>query len=153
MRSAFTLIEIIIVVVVIGILAAVAAPKFLGAQVDTELASTAEDLRAIENAVSMYFAKHGSYPRDVNRSQAVSVLAPYFKAENPFEKLAPIGGVYDYEGPPNWNPVQISIRSERRGSHSQETAIRLDEYMDNGDLNTGTIRRQGNRTYYIIGER
>lgn len=152
MRTAFTLIEVIIIVIVIGILAAVAAPKFVGAQADTELASTAEDLRAIENAVSMYYAKHGAYPRDVNRSQAVSVLAPYFKADNPFEKPAPIGGVYDYEGPPNWSPVQISIRSERRGSHSEETAIELDEYMDNGDLKTGTIRRKGNRTYYIIGE-
>jgi type II secretory pathway pseudopilin PulG len=152
MRSAFTLVEIIVIVIVIGILAAIAAPKFVGAQVDTELASTAEDLRAIEYAVSMYYAKHGSYPRDVNRSQAVSVLGEFFKTENPFQKIAPIGGVYDYEGPPNWSPVQISIRSERRGSHSQERAQQLDEYMDNGDLSTGSVRRKGSRTYYIIGE-
>lgn len=152
MRSAFTLVEIIVVVIVIGILAAIAAPKFVGAQVDTELASTAEDLRAIEYAVSMYYAKHGSYPRDVNRSKAVSVLGEFFKTENPFQKIAPIGGVYDYEGPPNWSPVQISIRSERRGSHSRERAQQLDEYMDNGDLSTGSVRRKGNRTYYIIGE-
>ena len=152
MHRAFTLIEIVVVVIVIGILAAIAAPKFVGAQADTELTSTAEDLRAIENALSMYYAKNGSYPRDVNRSQAVSVLGPYFKADNPFEKLAPTGGVYDYEGPPNWSPVQISIRSESRGSHSQATALELDEYMDNGDLSTGSIRRKGNRTYYIIGE-
>ncbi|MHA7814079.1 MAG: type II secretion system protein [Phycisphaerales bacterium] len=151
MRTAFTMIELVIIVVVIGILAAVSVPKFVGAQVETELTSTAEDLRAIENALSMYYAKNGAYPRDVNRSQVVGVLAPYFKSENPFEKPAPIGGVYDYEGPPNWSPVQISIRSERRGSHSQETAIALDEYMDNGDLDTGSIRRSGNRTYYIVG--
>ena len=152
MRKAFTLIEIIVIVIVVGILAAVAAPKFVGAQQESEITATAEDLRAIENAVSMYYAKNGSYPRDVNRTQAVTVLGEYFKTENPFNKLAPIGGIYDYEGPPNWNPVQISIRSETRSNHSQEKAQELDEYMDNGDLNTGSIRRLGDRTYYIIGE-
>lgn len=151
MRHAFTLIEIIVVVIVIGIIAAVAVPRFVVAQEDTEIATTAEDLRAIENALSMYFAKHGSYPRDVSRTRAVEVLDPYFRADNPFEKLAPIGGVYDYEGPPNWNPVQISIRSERRGRHDRATARRLDAYMDDGDLKTGAVQRKGRRTYYIIG--
>lgn len=150
-RNAFTLIELIVVIVVIGILAAMVVPKFVLAQNETAITATSEDLRAIENAVSMYFAKYGSYPRDVNRTEVVGVLDPFFKAENPFSKLAPIGGKYDYEGPPNWNPVQISIRSEISTKHSRATAIELDRYMDDGDLTTGSIRRQGDRTYYIIG--
>ena len=151
MHKAFTLVEILIVVVVLGILAAVAVPKFVSASGEARITATSEDLRAIENAVSMYFAKHGSYPRDVGRAQINGVLAPYFKSENPFLKEAPIGGVYDYEGPPNWSPVQISIRSTRATNHSQDIATQLDEYMDDGNLKTGTIRRKGNRTYYIVG--
>ncbi len=150
MRRAFTLIELLVVVVVLGILAAVVVPKMVQAQGDARLTATAEDLRAIVNAVNMYHAKYGQYPRDVNRRQAVAVLDPFFKNDNPFSKPAPIGGVYDYEGPPNWSPVQISIRSERQSNHSQQTATELDEYMDDGNLNAGSLRRRGNRTYYIV---
>lgn len=151
-RSAFTLLEIIVVIIVIGILAAMVVPRYVSARQDTAISATAEDLRAIENAVSMYYAKYGAYPRDVNRTEVVSVLEPFFKDENPFSKIAPIGGKYDYEGPPNWSPVQISVRSEISTNHSEAVAIELDRYMDNGDLRTGSIRRDGDRTYYIVGQ-
>lgn len=151
MRSAFTLVELLVVIVMLGILAVIVVPKAINAQQETALTATAADLKAIENAIALYVSEHGAYPRDVNRRQMVGVLDPYFKSDNPFSKPSPIGGVYDYEGPPNWSPIQISIRSERQSNHSQDRAIELDEYMDNGDLSSGTIRRQGDRTYYIIG--
>lgn len=151
--NAFTLVEVLVVVVVIGILAALVVPKFATAQTKTAIAATCEDLKALENALNMYYAKNGAYPRDVNRAQAVVVLDPYIKGENPFAKLAPIGGKYDYEGPPNWSPVQISIRIESdQIGHSEAKAIALDEYMDDGNLKTGSIRKSGARTYYIIGD-
>ena len=151
MRHAFTLIEVLVIVVVLGILAVMVAPKAIQARDEATLTATSEDLKAIENAIALYVSKYGSYPRDVNRREVVSVLDPFFKSDNPFAKPAPIGGIYDYEGPPNWSPVQISVRSDSSSSHSQARAIELDEYMDDGDLNSGTVRRAGNRTYYIIG--
>ncbi len=150
-HPAFTLVEMLTVLVMIGVLAIIAVPRYVRAEQDSAITATAQDLRAIENAVNMYYARFGSYPRDVNRSRAVSVLGPFFKADNPFSKYAPIGGKYDYEGPPNWNPVQISIRSESATSHSQAVATELDKYMDDGDLKHGVIRRAGDRTFYIIG--
>lgn len=150
-RKAFTLIELIVVVAVLGILAAAVVPRFVTAQEDTNLAATAEDLKVIEAALQMYVSKNGAYPRDVSRTQYPTELKPYFKNGNPFEKFVPIGGKYDYEGPPGWNPVQISMRTETdKIGHSQADAQRLDEYMDDGDLSSGLIRRDGNRTYYII---
>ena len=152
MRHAFTLVEILVVVMILGILAAMVVPKMVNASQEATLTATAADLKAIENAISLYASEHGAYPRDVNRRQVVGVLDPYFKSENPFAKPAPIGGIYDYEGPPNWSPVQISVRSDSQTGHSQARAIELDEYMDDGNLSTGVVRRQGNRTYYIIGD-
>jgi len=149
-KTAFTLLEVIVVTVVIGILAAMVVPKFADARNDTSVAATSEDLHAIANALSMYMAGHGSYPVDVGRTQVVSVLIPYFKSDNPFSKTAPIGGAYDYEGPPNWNPVQISIRKNGSNAYTDEMALRLDEYMDDGNLNTGKIKLVGNRISYDI---
>lgn len=144
MRSrAFTIIEVIVVVVVLGILAAVAVPRFLGAQQDTSVAAAAEDLKAIELALDMYHATNAAYPPDVNRTKPVSQLDPYFKIPNPFAKPCPIGGVYDWEGPPEWNPVQVSIRNDGTNTFKPELAQALDEHFDDGNLATGRFRQEG----------
>ncbi len=150
-RSAFTLVEVLVVVIVLGILAAMVVPKVVTAEEESAVAATAADIKTIESALQMYYASNNAYPRDVNRTQYPRELIPYFKNGNPFEKLAPLGGKYDYEGPPNWNPVQISMRTEStRVGHTEADAIALDEYMDDGNLRTGVIRRDGNRTFYIV---
>jgi type II secretory pathway pseudopilin PulG len=147
------LIELVVVITVIGILAAMVVPKFATARSDSEITATSEDLQAIANALAMYMAKNGSFPRDVNRMQVVRELSPYFKSDNPFAKPTPIGGVYDYEGPPNWNPAQISIRKNGSNVYTDAEALKLDEYMDNGDLKTGKIRAHGDRlAYYFDGQ-
>lgn len=138
---AFTVIEMIVVVVVIGILAAVAIPRFVGARDDSAVAAAAEDLKAIELALDLYHAQHGSYPPDVNRTQPVPQLDPYFKIENPFAKPCPIGGVYDWEGPPSWSPAQVSIRDNGTNTYDDGQAQALDEHFDDGDLSTGRFRR------------
>lgn len=153
LTRAFSLIELVVVITVVAILAAMVVPKFATARSDSEIAATSEDLQAIANALAMYMAKHGSFPRDVNRMNVVNELTPYFKSDNPFAKPTPIGGVYDYEGPPNWNPAQISIRKNGSNVYTATEALRLDEYMDNGDLSTGRIREHGSRlAYYFDGQ-
>jgi len=55
-RAGFTLIELLIVVVIIGILAAIAVPKFAATKDKARLASVRSDLRNIMTAQEAYWA-------------------------------------------------------------------------------------------------
>jgi len=54
-RRGFTLIELLIVVAIIAILAAIAVPNFLEAQVRSKVARVKSDLRTLATAQEAYF--------------------------------------------------------------------------------------------------
>ena len=60
-RKGFTLIELLIVVVIIGILAAIAIPKFANTKEKAYLASMKSDLRNMATTQEAYFADFQSY--------------------------------------------------------------------------------------------
>jgi len=60
--GAFTLIELLIVVAIIGILAAIAIPNFLQAQVRAKVSRAQNDMRAVALAFEMYHVDYGLYP-------------------------------------------------------------------------------------------
>ncbi len=62
-RHAFTLIELLIVVAIIGILAAIAVPNFLNAQTKAKISKAYSDIRALAMANEMYaLDNNGGYP-------------------------------------------------------------------------------------------
>jgi prepilin-type N-terminal cleavage/methylation domain-containing protein len=80
LRSAkgFTLIELLIVVVIIGILAAIAIPKFANTKEKAYLSAVKSDLRNIATAEEAYFADNLTYTTastslDYNTSKSVTV--------------------------------------------------------------------------------
>ena len=60
-RRGFTLIELLLVVVIIGILAAIAVPKFAATKDKAKLASVRTDLRNVETAEESYFSDYNVY--------------------------------------------------------------------------------------------
>lgn len=61
-HSAFTLIELLIVVAIIAILAAIAVPNFLEAQTRSRVSRAANDLRTIAVAMETYRIDNNTYP-------------------------------------------------------------------------------------------
>ena len=61
-QRGFTLIEIMIVVVIIGLLAAVIMPQLLGRVDDARVAKAHQDIQAIETALTMYRLDNAKYP-------------------------------------------------------------------------------------------
>ena len=63
-KKGFTLIELLIVVVIIGILAAIAIPKFASTKEKAYLASEKSDLRNMATSEEAYFSGNQTYTTD-----------------------------------------------------------------------------------------
>ncbi len=67
MRRAFTLIELLIVVAIIAILAAIAIPNFLEAQTRSKVSRAMADMRTLATALECYAVdQNGDYPFDLD---------------------------------------------------------------------------------------
>ncbi len=62
-RRAFTLIEILIVVVILGILAAIVVPQFTNASQDAQISNIRTQLQTIRSQIELYRVRNnGAYP-------------------------------------------------------------------------------------------
>lgn len=97
MRKAFTLIELLIVVAIIAILAAIAVPNFLEAQTRSKVSRVKADIRTIKTGIESYRVDNNRYPIGTDRldkwgHQITSPIAyltsvpspdPFLSAESP----------------------------------------------------------------------
>ena len=74
-RKGFTLIELLIVVVIIGILAAIAIPKFSNTKEKAYVASMKSDLRNLVSAQEAHFSDFNAYAPAHGATQASGVAA------------------------------------------------------------------------------
>lgn len=74
-RKGFTLIELIVVIAVLGILAAVAVPKYSGMKDKAREAVDLENMASMQRAVDLYYAEHDKYPgSEANLKDAIEAI-------------------------------------------------------------------------------
>lgn len=61
-NRAFTLVEILIVVVILGILAAIVVPQFTNAADDARISNFDTQLSTLQNQIELFNARTGAYP-------------------------------------------------------------------------------------------
>ena len=65
LQRGFTLVELLIVVIILAILAAIVIPQFSSATTDTKEAALDSNLGGLRNAIELYKAQHTTYPGGV----------------------------------------------------------------------------------------
>lgn len=147
--SGFTLVEIMIVIMIIGLLASLAFPGFDSARRNAQNAKLVNDFRIYGGAVSMFSIANGEYPAD----SSSGVVPPGFEdyiSVGTWNNGPSIGGVWDMELD---SYGIISAVGVHRFTVSLDQLVQLDEQYDDGDLSTGRYRRIANdRYYYIVAE-
>jgi general secretion pathway protein G len=128
-REGMTLIEIMIVVMIIGILVAVAVPNFKSYINSSRKRACESTLRAISGGIDMFNAHTGRYPQkldDLNKKPAEEAVAkkwegPYLKGKE--IKLDPFGERYVYKitAPGAEHPYELySYGPNKKGSPKGE---------------------------------
>ena len=115
-RAGFTLVELLLVLVILGTLAAIVIPKFSGRTEQAREAAARTQISILEGALDQYETDCGSYPQGSDglnalNSQPTNVQGwrgPYLKQDIP---LDPWGNAYVYECPGKNNENGYDIMS------------------------------------------
>ncbi len=101
-RSAFSLVELVVVVLIIGILAAVAAPKMFDTAGDARDSATRASLGILRDAVELHRAQNGTYPTAANITTAIR---PFIKGPFPRVQTTRVPG-------PNQNALVVGSTAD-----------------------------------------
>ena len=115
-QKGFTLIEVLLVMVIITVLAAVVVPKFTGRSEDARITAAHTDIANLEVALDAYEVDNGKYPSKSeglkalveNRSNAGNWKGPYLKRGVPND---PWGNAYVYTQPGRHNTYGYDLYS------------------------------------------
>lgn len=100
----FTLLELLVVILIIGLLTGIVAPRFLGQVSRSETAAARAQLDAFDKALQAYRLDTGRFPTSSHGLRALVVQpsdeprwhGPYLQGEIP---LDPWGSAYQYRSP------------------------------------------------------
>lgn len=137
-QRGFTLIEIMVVVVILGILAALVVPKLLGRADDARIVAAKQDIASIVQALKLYKLDNQHYPSTEQGLQALMVKPTSGPSANGWKS----GGYLDKVPKDPWgNPYQYlspGIKGEidvfSYGADGQPNGVENDADIGNWDL-------------------
>jgi prepilin-type N-terminal cleavage/methylation domain-containing protein len=148
----FTIVELLIVIVVIGILAAIVIVAYNGIQNSANATAIADSFKKFDKAMTLYVTKEGysAWPlegdlaggRLTDMISSVSGLKDYMQSAPNVAGISPTAWRYDYDGDV-YNGCSASASGASlyvAGLTDQDMAQRVDDILDDGNLSCGKVR-------------
>jgi len=145
-KAGFTLTEMMIVVAVIGLLAALAIPNFAKARQSARSAAFINDLRVAGGAFQMYAIENRGYPPNASGGTMPSGMASYL-GNFSWTGNTPIGGRWNWDYNINGYRAGVAVTSV---SADIQQLTEIDTKIDNGDLSAGQFRSRPSGYVSII---
>jgi prepilin-type N-terminal cleavage/methylation domain-containing protein len=149
---AFTLVEILVVVVILGILAAIVIPQFVGATRETKQGAFVNDIRVFSDAALLYHHETGEWVEDSASGALPAGLGDYIEAHK-WTNGTPIGGLWDAERDGFGHISAIGVHFNNGDNPGDDYMLEIDRRYDDGNLATGGFRKiAADRYYKIVAE-
>ncbi len=148
-RVGFTLVEILIVVVILGILAAIVTPQFANATTEAQQGAFVGELKLFEDAAYIYHAKTGLYPDDASSGELPEAFEGLVDRDQ-WEGGTPIGGQWDAENGTFGFRSSVGVHFNSGPARESDFMQLIDASFDDGDLESGVFRQIASDRYYLI---
>ncbi len=145
----FSLIEVLIVVVILGVLAAIVLPQYASASASAERTAFVQELRVWRDAADRLRAETGDWPCDETSGTLPAELGAYASVEA-FGAATPVGGAWDFECNSLGVAAAVGVHFQDGSLPGEESMRRIDLMLDDGDLATGVFRRLAAGRYYVV---
>jgi len=148
-KEAFTLIELLIAIVVVGVMGSIAVPAIQKVVRNARATSFAHDIKVFAQAGAQYSLESGWWVEDTTTGKFPEELTGYISPQK-FGLGSPLGGAWDFESFDEGNFASaVGVVDPSAGDNV--FAI-VDKRIDDGDLNTGFFQKTSNKRYYFIIE-
>ena len=148
-RGAFTLVEILIVVVILGILAAIIIPQFANWPGTASQVAFITDLRIYNDAAEYYMNVTGEFLEDSSSGQLPAGWETFVN-EAEWTAGTPIGGVWDFELDSFGLKSAFGVHFMNGPRKDDTFMTEVDAIVDDGDLASGAFRKIASDRYYLV---
>ncbi|WP_438481048.1 type II secretion system protein [Oleiharenicola lentus] len=135
-QKGFTLVEIMIVVVIIGLLSAMAIPAFKHVRESAQNSRITNDFRIFSQAFETHALDNAGWPANSSAGVVPAGMSGSFSA-NSWQAITPLGGRWNWDRDNFGVSAGISISGF---TCTVEQITALDKRMDDGDLSTGRLK-------------
>ena len=133
----FTLLEVLIVVVLLGVLASIVIASFQNSEKETGNTVFAHDVRVAADGFQMFNLRNGGvFPADRGPGVIPAGMSDYL-GRMKWSEQTPIGGMWDWDNGVFGITAAMSVHMPDR---TPLEMLEVDKIIDDGDLITGNFR-------------
>lgn len=135
----FSLVELVVVIMILGILAAIAVPNFIKTSKKSSTSAAARQLRVIDDALNRYYFENQTWPPSSTTGTVPKQLLTYID-DSSFSGPTFLGGTaaWVYSEPKNYGKLEVTGSTATLAQY-----LEIDAAIDDGVARTGRLRGNG----------